>query len=108
MDGFVSVDICDLRQAEIRTVSVHASYLKTIIYKQISTGIKQEGSKSKTGRQGGNKDYESAALTIELRARAGSSADFLIVSGPAIIAPQRRLRVTLREPPRRGIFPPQP
>ena len=69
MDGFVWVNICDLRQAENSMVSVHASVLKTIIYKQVSTGIKQEGSKSKTGRRRGNKDYESAALTIELRAQ---------------------------------------
>src|SRR5580658_4837706 len=108
MDRFVSVDICDLRQAGTHAGIWPSSILETIGYKQISTGIKQKGPKSKTGRQRGNKDYESAALTIELRARAGSSADFLIVSGPAIIAPQRRLRVTLREPPRRGIFPPQP
>jgi hypothetical protein len=69
MDGFVSVNICDLRRAENRTALVHASVLKTTVYKHLSTGIKQEGSKSKTGRQRGNKDYESAALTIELRAR---------------------------------------
>ena len=69
MDGFVSVDICDLHRAENSTVSAHASLLKTIIYTQISTGIKQEGSKSKTGSYRGNKDYESAALTIELRAQ---------------------------------------
>jgi len=61
MDGFVSVNICDLRRAENRTVSSHSSFLKTIIYKQISTGIKQEGWKSKTGCKRGNKDYESAA-----------------------------------------------
>ena len=69
MDGFGSVDICDLRWAENRTVQANASVLKTIRYKQISTGTKQEGSKSKTGCQRGNKDYESAALTVELRAR---------------------------------------
>jgi hypothetical protein len=68
MDGFVSVNICDLCWAENRTVASCPSVLKTIIYKQVSTGIKQEGQKSKTGRQRGNKDYESAALTIELRA----------------------------------------
>ena len=69
MDGFVWVNICDLRQAENSMASVHASVLKTIIYKQVSTGRKQEDPKSKTGTQGGNKDYESAALTIELRAQ---------------------------------------
>jgi hypothetical protein len=53
-------------------------------------------------------DYESAALTIELRARAGSSADFLIVSGAALIAPPRRPRLSRREPPRRAISQPQP
>ena len=72
MDGFVPVNIYDLRRTENRTVSANASVLKTIIYKQISTGIKQEGSKSITGRRRGNKDYESAALTIELRAPDGS------------------------------------
>jgi len=69
MDGFVWVDICDLHRAENDTVRSHVSILKTIRYKQVSTGIKREGSKSKTGRHRGNKDYESAALTIELRAR---------------------------------------
>jgi hypothetical protein len=51
MDGFVPVNIYDLRRTENRTVSANASVLKTTIYKQISTGIKQEGSKSKTGRR---------------------------------------------------------
>ena len=69
MDGFVSVNICDLRQTESRTGLTLSSVLKTIIYKQVSTGRKQEDPKSKTGTQGGNKDYESAALTIELRAQ---------------------------------------
>jgi hypothetical protein len=69
MDGFVPVNIYDLHRTENRTFPAHTSVLKTIIYKQISTGIKQEGSKSKTGRRMGNKDYESAALTIELRAQ---------------------------------------
>jgi hypothetical protein len=57
MDGFVSVNICDLRQTESRTGLTLASVLKTIIYKQVSTGRKQEDPKSKTGTQGGDKDY---------------------------------------------------
>ena len=66
--GLISV-ICE-RARKPHGFSIHVSVLKTIIYKQISTGIKQEGPKSKTGRKRGNKDYESAALTIELRAQA--------------------------------------
>ena len=69
MDGFVWVDICDLRRAENRMKINLISSLKTITYKQISISRKRVDVIPKTGRQRGNKDYESAALTIELRAQ---------------------------------------
>src|SRR5580658_4370561 len=84
MDRFVSVDICDLRQAGTHAGIWPSSILETIGYKQISTGIKQKGPKSKTGRQRGNKDYESAALTIELRAQTSYLLWFISVFGNRI------------------------
>ena len=69
MEGLISVDICDLARLENRAGFSRSSVLETVSYKRISTSIKRKGQKSKTGRRRGNKDYESAALTIELRAR---------------------------------------
>jgi len=69
MAGLVSVDICDFVAGRKSHGFTLISILKTIRYKVISTGIKRKDPMSKIGRQSGNKDYESAALTIELRAQ---------------------------------------
>jgi hypothetical protein len=69
MDGFIWADICILSVAGNCTGIYLVSGLKTITYKQISTGTKRDDVMSKTGPEWGNKDYESAALTIELRAQ---------------------------------------
>src|SRR4029077_13810281 len=78
MDGFVWVDIRDLRRAENRMNTNLRSVLKTITYNQISTNRKRGDVISKIGRQRGNKDYESAALTIELRAQTSYALNFTV------------------------------
>ena len=69
MDGFVWLDICNLRPAENCAGTCGINILKATTYNQISTGRKRNDVVFKTGRQRGNTDYESAALTIELRAQ---------------------------------------